>query len=694
MKHYNCVCKQSNFLMVGRIIIVLCLILLAGCQRKMLTTSSGVEDLDVVVNKIDTTINPADDFFEWANGGWFKAFPMPPTESRWGMETMVNEEVFQNTIHFCRNASATISPLGTIEQKIGDLWVTGIDTINIEKQGLTFIQPLLDSINMIKNNDELFTVVGQLQSYSITPLFYPYVYQDKMQSNKYSLYIYQGGLGLFEKEYYLEQDFENTKIRWAYLEYLKRTFMNIGESERTAFMHATSLLKIETFLARKHRSLDDLHGPYDTYNQYSISDLQKMTPSVSWSFLFREMGVKTDTVIIEQPDYIKHIEEGLNAIALEDWKTYLKFWLINSVSAYLPRKFSLSQFDFYGKVIDGRQQKKPQWKFLLENEENLLGDGLGRLFVNKFFPENTKKRYSDMIESVRKAFEESIMEVDWMSNETKFHALKKLMAIKKKVGYPTKWKDFSDMKIDRKSFVRNIMNAKQWWFRKDIAKLEKMVDRQEWNMTPQEFNAYYSPANNEIVISAAVLTIPGFENEQIDDAVAYGYVASATIGHEMTHAFDMEGKEYDMNGNLKRWWTTEDSIRYVKLALPLIEQYNSYIAVDSLRCRGEATWNENIADLGGVTIALRAFKKTKQYQEGKLVAGYTPMQRFFMGYALGWMMIFTKERLKRKVMTDNHAPPKWRVNGVLSNVPEFYEAFNVKPNNKMWIPPDKRVKIW
>ena len=680
--------------MVGRLLIMGIAILWMGCHRKMAMNETDSDQMDVVANKIDTTVNAADDFYNWANAGWFKAFPMPPTESKWGMETMVNEDIFQNTITVCRNSSVSENILGSVEQKIGDLWATGIDTLTTELQGLTAIEPMLDRISSINNFQSFFAVTGQIQAYNINPLFCVYVYQDKMCSDKYALYLSQGGLGLYERDYYLNNDDMNRKIRNAYLNYLTITFTNLGESQRTAFLHASCVLKIETFLAQKHVSLDEVRGPYESYNKLSISDLQKFTPSVSWRVLFDNMKSPIDSVVVEQLDFVKHLDEGFKQFALEDWKCYLRFWYINSISAYLPSRFNTAQFDFYGRVIDGRQQKKPRWKFLLENEERYLGDGLGRLFVKDFFSEKSKKRYSDMVESVRAAFIEDIKELDWMSPATKEHALKKLKGMKKKIGYPTHWKDFADMKIDRTSYVKNILSANQWWFKRDISKLKKPVDRNAWNMTPQEYNAYYSPPNNEIVISAAVLTIPGFEDDQIDDAVAYGYVASATIGHEMTHGFDMEGKEYDMNGNLRKWWSTQDSINYVKRAIPLIAQYNNYIAVDTMHCRGESTWNENIADLGGVTIALRAFKKTEQYKQGKKIAGYTPLQRFFMGYALGWMTVFTKERLVRKVLSDDHAPPKWRVNGVLSNIPEFYEAFNVKSNNKMWIPPSKRVKIW
>jgi putative endopeptidase len=281
-----------------------------------------------------------------------------------------------------------------------------------------------------------------------------------------------------------------------------------------------------------------------------------------------------------------------------------------------------------------------------------------------------------------------------MSEETKAKSIEKLMGMKKKVGYPDKWKDFSTMLINRISFVKNILNANKWWFGYKMAKLTLEADRDEWGITPHEYNAYYRPPNNEVVIAASVVLIPGFTDKQIDDAVAYGYAGASTIGHEMTHGFDIGGRQYDVNGNLRQWWTTEDSVKFVKKTKPLIEQYNEYVVIDSLNCNGEATLDENIADLGGVVLALRAFKKTQQYNEGKLIAGYTPLQRFFMGYALAWMNQYTKESLIQKVLADEHAPPKMRINCVLENIPEFYEAFNVKPCNKMWRAPEKRVKIW
>jgi putative endopeptidase len=676
-------------------LLILCLIVLGGCNRRL--ADSGDADsalMDVVANKVDSVINPADNFFDWANNGWFKAFPMPPSESQWGIEALASEEIFQNTINICRNASLQPAMIGTLEQKIGDLWATGMDTISIETQGINPILPFIKKISTVKNIDELFAISGELYSYEVKSLFHAYVYQDKKYSDKYAFYLEQGGLGLFDREYYINDSKANMKIRWEYVQYIKRAFMNIGESERTAQIHASSILKIETFLAKKHLNLEDLQNIQNSYNKYSIGTLEKQTPSVPWKVMFKNMGLPVDSILVDDIGFLKQINEGIQLFPLEDWKCYLKFWLINTYSVYLPKKFGINQFQFYGGVLEGRKQAKARWKFLLTEEERLLGEGIGHLIVKDVFSEKTKKRYSVMVDGVKEAFNETIMEADWMSASTKIEALRKLKAMKKKVGYPDKWKEFDGMNISRESFAQNILSAKQWWFKRSMAKLTKPVDRFEWNITPQEYSAYYSVANNEIVISASILSIPGFSDDQIDDAVAYGCIAGSTIGHEITHGFDMEGKEYDLNGNLHRWWRSEDSIKYMERVQPLIQQYNKYIAIDSIHCNGAATLDENIADLGGITLALKAFKKTEQYKLGKKKAGYTPLQRFFMGYALGWMNITTKERLTRQVIADNHSPTKWRVNGVLSNIPEFYEAFSVKPHNKMWIPPNKRVKIW
>ena len=368
----------------------------AGCQRKTMASVSEQDQMDVVANKIDPLVNPVDDFFSWANGGWFRSFPMPPSESQWGIEAIVNEEVFQNTIQICRNAALSKAQKGSIDQKIGDLWATGMDTLAIEVQGLTYVQPLLNHISNIRDFKDLFATVGQMQGYNINPLFYAYVYQDKKYSDKYTLYIDKGDLSISTHDYYSGNDAMSRKVRTAYLEYLNKTFIHLGESPHLASLHANCVLKIETYLAQNHEAIDEMSDPYGSYNKRSIQDLEKMTPSVSWQILLKNMCCSADSVVVEQLAYIKNLDNAFKQFALEDWKCYLKFYTINALSAYLPKRFRLAQFAFYGKAIDGRQEKKAQWKFMLEIENQLLGDGLGQIFVKDFFQGNAQKRYADI----------------------------------------------------------------------------------------------------------------------------------------------------------------------------------------------------------------------------------------------------------------------------------------------------------
>ena len=363
-------------------------------------------------------------------------------------------------------------------------------------------------------------------------------------------------------------------------------------------------------------------------------------------------------------------------------------------SSYLSSALDKEHFDFYGKTLEGKKEQKPRWKRVLDAQESAMGDALGQLFVQQFFPTKAKQRYSDMTEAIRTAFKEQITGLDWMTDATKKAAVDKLNRVTKKVGFPDKWKDFSAMQISKSSYVENIISQSKWWYQYNINKLGKPVDRTEWEMTPQTYNAYYNPANNEIVLPAAIFMVPGFADDKIDDAVVYGYGAASTIGHEITHGFDDQGRQYNADGNLQMWWLPQDSVNFEARTKKLVNQFNEFVAVDTMHVRGQATLGENIADLGGIVLGLKAFEKTQQYKEGKKIAGYTPLQRYFMGYALGWMTQQRKERLARQIMTDVHAPANLRVNGPFVDVPEFYEAFNIKPADKMYRKPELRAKIW
>ncbi len=663
-----------------------------SCKNDHATSKSPSED--VVAANIDTTISPADDFFLFANGGWIKSHPIPGSESSWSIGKMVQNDIYNKMKIVSENAAKSNAAKGTNEQKIGDFWSIGMDSTAIETSGLAPIQPEIDKIAAIKDINSLLDVVAEMHTNQIGTMFRVSVYQDEKNSAMNTLHVSQGGLGLGERDYYFKKDARNVNIRKEYVLHIANMLKLMGDNEANATKYAASIVKLETFLAEKHRTIEALRDPYANYNKMSVNDLQKTTPSVNWSNLLKNTGLKTDTLIVGQPEFFKQMEASLKKFSLDDWKAYLRFNLVSSLAAYLPKAFDQENFNFYGKILEGKKEQRPRWKRVLDAQEGGLGDALGQLFVKEYFSQKAKKRYEDMSEAIREAFTENIKQLDWMSPVTKEKALEKLNKVTKKIGYPDKWKDFSAMAIDRSSYVRNILNANKWWFNYYVNKLNKPVDRTEWDMTPQTYNAYYNPSNNEIVMPASIFMIPGFTDEQVDDAVAYGYAAASTIGHEITHGFDDQGRQFDTEGNLKMWWTAEDSAKFAQRANKLVAQFNEYMPVDTMHVRGEATLGENIADLGGVVLGLSAFKKTEQYKKGEKIAGYTPLQRYFMGYALGWMGHTTKELLARQLMTDVHAPAKERVNGPFVNVPEFYEAFGIKQGNKMYRDEAKRTKIW
>ncbi len=670
----------------------LVLFLFYACKNNNSTSNSPQND--VVAANVDSTVNPADDFFLFANGGWIKNHPIPGSESSWSIGKMVNEDIYNKMKIVSENAAKANAAKGSNEQKIGDFWTTGMDSAAIESTGLTAIQPEIDKIASIKDINGLLDVVLEMHTSQISPMFSASVYQDEKNSAVNSLHFSQGGLGLGERDYYFKNDERNVNIRKEYVKHIANMLQLMGDTDANASKYAASIVKLETFLAEKHRTIEALRDPHANYNKMSVKDLQKLTPSVNWANQLTKTGLKTDTIIVGQPEFFKQMEASLKKFSIDEWKAYLRFNLVSSLARSLPMAFDQEHFNFFGKTLEGKKEQKPRWKRVLDAQEGQLGDALGQLFVKEYFSQKSKKRYEDMSEAIREAFAENIKELDWMSPVTKEKALDKLKKVSKKIGYPDKWKDFSAMTIDRSSYVRNNLNANKWWFNFYANKLNKPVDRTEWDMTPQTYNAYYNPSNNEIVMPASIFMIPGYTDDQVDDAVAYGYAAASTIGHEITHGFDDQGRQFDAEGNLKMWWTAEDSAQFAQRANKLVAQFNEFMPVDTMHVRGEATLGENIADLGGVVLGLRAFKKTEQYKKGEKIAGYTPLQRYFMGYALGWMGHATKERLARQLMTDVHAPAKERVNGPFVNVPEFYEAFGIKDGAKMSREEAKRTKIW
>ncbi|HNJ94474.1 MAG TPA: M13 family metallopeptidase, partial [Ferruginibacter sp.] len=604
------------------------------------------------------------------------------------------EENLKRLRELSEKAAAAKASEGTPDQKIGDFWTTGMDSAKIEADGLKPIQPQLDKINAITDVNSLVRTVAELKILGSGTLFADFPTQDDKNSDVMTFKLWQGGIGLPEREYYFKSDSATVNIRNQYVAYIAKVLTMSGEDANAATTAAKNILALETKLAQASRKIEDLRDPEKNYNKMAIADLPKMGAGINWTEYFQVLGVKgIDSVVVGQPEFFNALGTVLKATPIADWKSYVKFNFINDLAGALPDQYGIEAFNF-GKLFSGAKERRPRWKRVIQAENNLLGELLGQLYVKEFFSEKAKQRYSDQVEAIREALREHITKLTWMSDSTKQKAFAKLAAMKKKVGYPDKWKDFSAMKIGKQSYVQNMMNANQWWFNYNMNKLGKPVDRDEWDMTPQTYNAYYNPSNNEIVLPAAQFVVPGYKDEELDDALVYGYAAASTIGHEITHGFDDEGRQYDAKGNLSGWWSKKDEEEFNKRAEVMVKQFNEYEPLPGYHINGKASLGENIADLGGIVLGIDAFKKTEQYKKGEKIAGLTPMQRFFLGYSLGWLSHQKEEQLRSRLLTDVHSPAKYRVNGPFVDVDEFYTTFGIKPGDKMYRADSLRVRIW
>jgi len=643
----------------------------------------------------DTTVSPAADFFHYANGTWLANHPIPASERGWGVWNLVQDQIYDELKTVCENAAGGGGAEGSKEQKIGDFWQTGMDTVAIDRNGIEPLKEDLDRINAISDRKGLLAEIALQQTYEAFPLFQPWVDQDAKQSDVYAVYLYQGGIGLPNRDYYTKTDERTENIRKEYVKHLAAMFTLLGDDPATADANSRVVMNIETRLAKASRKLEDLRDPYANYHKMSIKGLDDLAPSLDWPTLLPAMKIGgVDSVIVGQPEFYQEVEKTLNDVPLDQWKAYLRWTLVNHFAPSLSSPFEKEDFHFYQTVMSGVEQPRPRWKRVLRAEEGAMGDLLGQLFVEKYVPPTMKARYTKLVDDVFAAYAQRIKNLDWMSEATKEQALTKLGSITKKVCYPDKWKDYSALTIDRSSYCANRKRADVWDYMYHAGKLGQPVDRTEWQMTPQTYNAYYNPSNNEIVLPAAIFLIPGVPDSLVDDAIIYGYAGASTIGHEVTHGFDDEGRQFDAQGNLRDWWTKQDETRFNERAQRMVDQFDAYTVLDSLHINGKATLGENIADLGGVLNGYDAFKRTAEGQADTLIDGLTPDQRFFLAYAYSWMGQIRDETLARQVMTDVHSPNFLRVNGPLSDVPAFYKAFGVKPGDPMYRPDSLRVKIW
>ena len=665
--------------------------LLAGCQQPQPKPSASTPPpkQDILVADMDTSVNPGDDFFRYANGGWLNRNSIPASEASWGIGNLVREELYLQLRTINETAVHKKASLGSDEQKIGDFWTTAMDEAKGDQLGLKPLKPELDRIDAIGTTEGAIRTAFALQRLGVDAFFDFGIAQDEKKSDEMAVHLQQGGLGLPDRDFYFNPEAGVAQIRKRYVLHLHNMLMLAGAGDESATASAANIMEFETALAKVSRKLQDLRDPQSNYNKMTLADVRrKKTPSIAWDDQLGAWNLHPSFVIVGQPEFFSGLEALLKKTPVPVLRDYLRVHLISEYAAYLSKEIDDEDFSFYHRVLSGQKEPRPRWKRVLDAEDRGMGMVLGRIFVKEYFPESVKKRYSALVEAIRTAYSERIDRLDWMSDATRTKAHQKLAAVTKKVGYPDKWKNYSALVIGQSSYCDNMMSAARWRFDDMLSKFGKPVDRTEWMMAPQTYNAYYNPSNNEIVLPAAIFEIPGMKDSQVDDAIIYGYVGASTIGHEITHGFDDEGRQYDAAGNLAEWWTKEDAAKFQKRADVIVKQFNAYEPLPGLHINGKASLGENIADYGGLLLGLDAFKKTDQYKEGEKIAGLKPLQRYFLGYALGWLDERHDELLRRNLLSDVHAPPKWRVIGPLANMPEFYEAFGLKPRQ------GPRVEIW
>jgi putative endopeptidase len=641
----------------------------------------------------DTSIKPGDDFYQYANGNWLRQNQIPSTESAWGSFNELHEKNNQ-ILRGIMEEAAKGTAKESYKKKIGDFYFTAMDSVTLNKNGAKPLAEEFALIDNIKDTKQMLSVISHENVYGIRPLFSFFVYQDMKISTQMAAYIGQGGLGMPDRDYYTNEDEESKQLQQEYLKHISKMFVLLGDAPAKADKNAQSIMRIETALAKASMTRVEQRDMEAQYNKKTIAEVQAITPSIDWNKFLAEVSVKgMNEIIVAQPKFFAEVENQLKTTSIEDWKTYLKWNVVNSMADVLSDNFVKQNFEFYGKTLSGTPEMKPRWKRALGATDAALGDAVGQAFVEKTFSPESKKKINDMVDNLTYAFQERIKSLDWMTPATKEQAQKKLSTIIRKLGYPDKWKDYSTLEITRESYAKNYMRANEYEWKRMVNKIGKPVDKTEWGMSAPTINAYYNPSINEIVFPAGIMQ-PPFFTPDADDAINYASIG-AVIGHELTHGFDDQGAMFDAEGNMKNWWSAEDMQKFQTKTKMVEEQFSSYEPLTGVKVNGKLTLGENIADLGGLNMAYQAYKHSlKGKPEPPKIDGFTGEQRFFLGWATIWRWNARDEYMKQMVMTNPHSPGKFRVNGPLSNMPEFYAAFDIKEGDKMYKPAEQRAKIW
>jgi len=642
-------------------------------------TPAASQGSGIDTKAMDTSVDACKNFYQFTNGKWLAGNPIPADRSSWG----AGSQVYENNLIVLHQILDEVSKdsgaaKGSIRQKVGALYSLGMDEAKIEAEDLKSLEPEFQRIANIKDPAALVDTIAYLHTTNTFPAFAMFVEQDFKDSTRYIAWLYQGGLGLPDRDYYFSEDPKMTEIRKEYVLHIAKMLQFLGDSEQDAAKKAKTIMDMETRLAKASMTVVEQRDPSAIYHKMTLSDLQKVAPEIDWKRYFTAIGL-TDPgeMNVAQPEFFKELNNMVTSVPMNDWHDYLKWQLIHDAAPLLSSRFVNEDFRFNSGVIRGTKELRPRWKRVLETTDQLLGEALGQRYVERAFPPEAKARALVMVQNLKAALGDRLATLDWVSEETRKQGLRKLNAIAIKVGYPDKWRDYSSLPLDQDSYVRNVAQASQFEFRRKLGQIGKPIDRGEWGMTPPTVNAYYNPTMNEIVFPAGILQPPFFD-ANADDESNYGGIGTV-IGHELTHGFDDQGRQFDAEGNLKNWWTAEDEKMFNSRAAIIEKQYNAYQAIDNTHVNGKLTLGENIADIGGLKIGYLAFLKAMQGKSTEeKINGYTPLQRFFISYGQIWRRNTRPEAVRLMIATDPHSPPQFRVLGPLANMPEFSKAFACK----------------
>jgi putative endopeptidase len=675
----------------GGFALVFCLCFLANSNAQ----SFGPKAQPVLdVNSMDRSIDPCTDFYTYSCGGWMKSNPIPPDQSSWSAYGKVQDQDTAQLRGLLETAEVSTVQRDATHQKIGDFYAACMDEKAINAAGITPLHPYLDEIEKMSSKAQLAEILADRafsSGYRRSTLFRFDSTQDAKDSSQVIAETDQGGLGLPDRDYYLKDDAKSQELRKAYLAHVQKMFQLLGDQPESAAAEAQTVMRIETALAKGSMTRVERRDPQKLYHKMTVQELQSLSPFFLWQVYFSKVGLASLTSLnVAVPDFAKTVSAEIDAEDLPSWKTYLRWHLVSANAHFLPAVFVDADFAFYGKTLAGTEQIEPRWKRCTQDVDSELGEALGQAYVEKYFSPDAKQQALKMVKEIEAAMQQDIESLPWMSATTKPLALEKLHAVANKIGYPDHWRDYSKLDIYREDEMGNVLRARQFEFNRGLAKIGKPVDRGEWDMTPPTVNAYYNPQMNDINFPAGILQPPLFDPTS-DAAPNYGNTGG-TIGHELTHGFDDEGRQFDAHGNLREWWTDDDGKEFVKRAACISDQYSTYTVIDDIKVNGKLTLGEDVADLGGLILAYMAWKQDTQGQNLKAMDGLTPEQRFFVGYGQSWCANERDETKRMRATVDPHSPEKYRTNGVVSNMPDFQQAFHCKAGSPMVN--SNRCRVW